>query len=265
MPRVQANGIEINYEETGEGDPLILIMGLGADQTKWEEHVEAYSKHFRCIMLDNRGAGKSDKPPGPYTTEMMAEDTAGVMDALGIDRARVAGISMGSAIAQNLALKYPEKVRSMVLVSSWARSNHYLDSLLSSFKKMRAVAAPEDFMELLQLWIFTPGHFEKHYDDMVQGQRDAAEDENPMPQHAFEAQCDACSSHNTFELLSEIAAPSLITVGNEDIFTPLELSLEIHQRLPSSELLQFPKWGHCHHWEDLEMYNERSTRFLLDN
>ena len=265
MPRVQTNGIEINYEETGNGEPLILIMGLGADHSKWELHVEEYARHFRCIMLDNRGAGKSDKPVGSYTTEMMAEDTAGVMDALGIDRARVAGISMGSAIAQTLALKYPNRVRSMVLVSSWARCGPYLKSLLDSFKKVRAVAAPEDFMKLLQLWIFTATHFDANFEEMVQGQRDAAEDENPMPQHAFAAQCDACSSHDTLGRLSEIAAPALITVGNKDIFTPLELSVEMHERMPASELLQFPKWGHCHHWEDLERFNGESAAFLLDH
>ena len=265
MPTVNSNGIMMNYEETGDGDPLILIMGLGADHSKWADHVQAYSEHFRCIMLDNRGAGKSDKPAGSYTTEMMAEDTAGLMDALGIANARVAGISMGSGIAQNLALAHPEKVRSMVLVSSWARSSPYLDALLASFRKMRAVAGAGDFMELLQLWIFTSTHFNENYEDMVQGQRDAVDDENPMPQHAFAAQCEACSSHRTLERLSEISAPSLITVGEEDIFTPLNLSLEMHERMPASELLRFPGWGHCHHWEDLETFNSRTTQFLRDH
>ncbi len=264
MPIVRSNGIKINYEETGSGDPLILIMGLGADHSKWEDHVQAYSQHFRCIMLDNRGAGESDKPAEPYTTEMMADDTAGVMDALGIKKARVAGISMGSGIAQSLALKYPDKVRCMVLVSSWARSSPYLNALLESFRKMRAIAGPGDFMELLQLWIFTSTYFDANYEDMVQGQRDALEDESPMPQHAFAAQCTACSTHNTLARLSEISVPSLITVG-EDIFTPLGLSLEMHERMPTSELLRFPGWGHCHHWEDLNTFNSRTTAFLREH
>jgi pimeloyl-ACP methyl ester carboxylesterase len=265
MPVVTSNGIRINYEEIGNGEPLILIMGLGADHSKWVDHVQAYSEHFRCIMLDNRGAGKSEKPPGPYTTDMMADDIAGVMDSLDIAHARIAGISMGSGIAQTLALNHPDRVRSMVLVSSWARSSPYLDALLASFRKMRSVAGAGDFTELLQLWIFTSTHFNANYEDMVQGQRDAVDEENPMPQHAFAAQCEACSTHRTLERLPEISVPSLITVGEDDIFTPLALSVEMHERMPASELLRFPGWGHCHHWEDLETFNSRTTRFLLEH
>ena len=265
MPTVKANGITIGYEERGKGDPLILIMGLGADGLRWEDHVNAYAEHFRCIMVDNRGAGQSDKPVGPYTTEMMAEDTAGLMDALGIAHARVAGISMGSGIAQNLALHHPGKVRSMVLISSWSRSSNYLNSLLESFSKMRAIANPGDFMELLQLWIFTEAHFEESFDDLKQGQLDARTDANPMPQRAFAAQCSACSTHNTIDRLHRIEAPSLLTVGDRDIFTPLHLSEEMHERMPNSELLVFPGWGHCHHWEDLDTFNRKTTAFLLNH
>lgn len=265
MPKVKSNGIQINYEETGSGDPLILVMGLGADHSKWEDHVKAYSRHFTCILIDNRGAGQSDKPSGPYTTEMMAGDTAGVMNALGIPRARVAGISMGSGIAQHLALAYPEKVQSMVLVSSWSRCNPYLVSLFNSFAKMRASSKAGDFTELLQLWIFTSTHFTENLNDMIQGQQDAEEDDDPMPPHAFAAQCGACATHNTYERLSQITAPALITVGENDIFTPLELSLEMHERMPTSEVLRFPKSGHCHHWEHLDRFNEGSTGFLLEH
>ena len=142
MPIVRANGININYEVRGQGEPLILIMGLGADGSVWDLHAQAYEQHFRCILMDNRGAGFSDKPEGPYTTEMMADDTAGLLDALGIETARVAGISMGGAIAQNLALRYPQKVRSMVLVSTWARCDAYAKIVFEHFKKMRAGIRP---------------------------------------------------------------------------------------------------------------------------
>jgi len=97
MPSVMVNGVRIAYQEVGAGAPLLLIMGLGAPGALWEKHVEAYARHFRCILMDNRGAGESDKPQGPYTTSMMADDAAGLLDHLGIDSARVAGISMGSS------------------------------------------------------------------------------------------------------------------------------------------------------------------------
>ena len=83
MPTVVSNGIRIHYEERGSGDPLILIMGLGAPGSRWEDHAASYEKHFRCILMDNRGAGESDRPLGPYTTKMMADDTASLMTGVG--------------------------------------------------------------------------------------------------------------------------------------------------------------------------------------
>ena len=263
MPSITSNGIRIHYRERGSGEPLVLIMGLGAPGSLWEDHVAAYEKHFRCILMDNRGAGDSDKPEGSYTTRMMAEDTAGLMDALSIEHARVAGISMGSAIAQELALSHPDKVRSLVLVSSWSRCDRYTVAVFEHFKKMRALASPADFTQLLQLWIAAPGYYEAHLADMLQGQRE--EEEGYMPLHAFEAQCDACSTHDTLNRLDRIAAPALLTVGDADIFTPLRLSAEMHERMPHSELLVFPGRGHIHHWEDLERFNARTTEFLLDH
>ena len=263
MPEVRSNGISIHYEERGSGDPLVLIMGLGAPGSRWEDHAACYARHFRCILVDNRGAGSSDQPEGPYTTRMMAEDTAGLMQALGIESARVAGISMGSAIAQELALSYPEKVRSLVLISSWARCDRYTRVVFEHFKKIRALASPADFSQLLQLWIASPPYYEEHFAKMVEDQQGAQA--NYMPLHAFEAQCDACSTHNTFDQLHKIAAPALLTVGDADIFTPLRLTAEMHEEMPCSEMLVFPGRGHIHHWEDLEQFNEATLRFLISH
>ena len=261
MPDVQSNGIKIHYEERGSGDPLVLIMGLGAPGSLWADHAAAYAKHFRCILIDNRGAGLSDRPAGPYTARMMAEDTAGVMDALGIRSARVAGISMGSAIAQELALAYPQIVRCLVLISSWSRCDAYTRAVFEHFKKMRRLASPADFTQLLQLWIASPAYYEAQFVKMVQDQRSAHE--NYMPLAAFEAQCDACATHDTYSRLGQIEAPALLTVGDADIFTPLRLSEEMRQRLPHAELLVLPGRGHIHHWEDLQLFNEATLRFLL--
>jgi pimeloyl-ACP methyl ester carboxylesterase len=262
MPIVRANGININYEERGAGEPLILIMGLGADGSAWELHAQVYEQHFRCILMDNRGAGLSDKPEGPYTTAMMADDTAGLMDALGIETAHVAGISMGGAIAQNLALRYPTKVRCMVLVSTWAQCDTYTRIVFEHFKKMRVAADPGDFTELLQLWIFAAEHVEAQHEDLLQAQQEARANENPMPQHAFDAQCDACTTHDTLENLHRIQIPTLITVGDTDIFTPYRFSKVIHENITGSELFVLDRVGHAHHWEKLDEFNHKTTTFL---
>lgn len=262
MASVQANGVNIFYQERGHGDPLLLIMGLGADGTLWEEHVLAFEKHFRCILMDNRGAGKSDKPEGPYTTATMAADCAGLLGALNIERAHIAGISMGSAIAQELALAHPELIKSLVLISSWARCDRYTQTVFENFARVRASVDASVFTQLLQLWIFTPGHFDTHFDELLEGQQ-PTDEKPPMPQHAFQAQCAACAGHDTLERLSEITAPAIITVGDSDIFTPVRFSEEIAERLPQAELVLFPGCGHCHHWEDLDAFNARITEFLL--
>lgn len=262
MPDVQANGITIHYEERGSGDPLILIMGLGADGPVWEEHAKEYEKHFRCILVDNRGAGGTDKPDGPYTTKMMADDTAGLMDSLGIERAHVNGISMGGAIGQELAINYPDKVRSLVLVSTWAKCNEYATIVFDHFAKMRRVAPPNEFMELLQLWIFAPPFYEANLDALRQGQQDAVENPNPMPQHAFEAQCAACTGHDTTGRLDRIQAPTLITIADQDIFTPPAFSDYLHEHIAGSEILRLEGAGHAHHWEDLARFNGETTAFM---
>jgi pimeloyl-ACP methyl ester carboxylesterase len=261
MPRIKTNGTTVNYEERGSGEPLMLLMGLGAPGAKWADHAAAYAQHFRCFLIDNRGAGQSDQPAGPYTTRMLADDVAGLMQAVGIARARVAGLSMGSGIAQELALAYPHMVRSLVLVSSWARCDRYTRAVLEHFRTMRAVAAPADFVQLLQLWIACPAYYETRFDQMRQDQAGAAEGYMPLP--AFQAQCDACMTHEALERLGQIAAPALLTVGDADIFTPLRLTAAMAERMPGAQVEVFPGGGHIHHWEDLARFNEVTTRFLL--
>ncbi len=260
MPQVTANGIRINYEERGRGEPLLLLMGLGAPGGLWAEHVAEYEKHFRCLLMDNRGAGESDRPAGPYTTAQMAEDARDLLDALGLERVRVAGISMGSGIAQELALRHPQRVSRLVLISSWARCNQYAREIFEHFARMRAVATPAEFTQLLQLWIFAPGRFDTHFAELTEARAKAGE--KPMPQAAFAAQCSACITHDTLDRLGELTQPCLLTVGEVDIFTPPAFSHAMHERLPNSRLELFPGWGHCHHWEDLERFNRLTAEFL---
>jgi pimeloyl-ACP methyl ester carboxylesterase len=262
MPRVAVNGVNIAYEERGQGEPLVLLMGLGADLNKWEEHVPAWEPHFRCLLVDNRGAGRSDQPPGPYTTRRMAEDTSGLLDALGIASAHVAGISMGSAVAQELALAHPDQVRSLVLISSWAHCDEYMQTVFEHFRKLREVASPADFTQLLQLWIFTKPYFATHQADLAQGQAEAGE--NFMPQAAYAAQCAACMAHDTRDRLHQITCPTLITVGDADIFTPLWCAVEIEERVPGAIMAVFPDTGHAHHWEATPEFNARVLAFLCE-
>jgi pimeloyl-ACP methyl ester carboxylesterase len=264
--RLQSNGISLAYEERGSGDPLVLIMGLGAPGSVWEQHALEYEKHFRCFLVDNRGAGDSAKPEGEYTTAQMAEDYAGLIRGLNLGRVRVAGLSMGGGIAQELALRHPDLVRSIVMACAWARCGFYMRAVFEHFAKMRSVSRPEDFVQLLQLWIWTPGWMEEHADEILAGQREAAEASARgewMPLHAFEAQCRACIQHDASAGLGKIGVPVLLTAGSDDIFVPMRCAEELHRLIAQSELRVFEGRGHVHHWEALEEFNQLTSNWLL--
>lgn len=263
---VNVNGIKLAYEERGSGEPLVLIMGLGADGQVWEAHAQSYAEKFRCFLVDNRGTGESDKPAGPYTTAQMADDYAGLIRELGLGKVRVAGISMGGAIAQELALRHPDVVRSMVLVCTWAKFDPYAVQTFDNLSRLRAVATPEDFLQLLHLWIWTPAYINAHAAEMAEGRAAASaglKDGSWMPHHAFAAQASACITHDAVDRLQDIRVPVLLTIGTADIFTPMAYTDFLHKHIAGSEMVTFPGWGHVHHWEDLERFN-RVTRDWLE-
>jgi pimeloyl-ACP methyl ester carboxylesterase len=264
MPSIKANGINIHYEEIGSGEPLLLIMGLGADGSLWAQHVDVYKDHFRCIMMDNRGSGRSDKPDGPYTIKQMADDAVGLLDALNIIKAHISGISMGGAIAQEIAINNPERVLTATLISTWAQCDTYATRIFEMFKETIIVADKINFTRLLQLWIFTPDYHNKEMDDLLKREIEGGQYQYPMPQHAFLAQCDACIAHDTTDRLNNIVAPTLITVGEEDIFTPLKFSRHIAEHTPNNELYIVHGGGHAHHWEKLDEFNDKTLSFLME-
>lgn len=262
---VESQGTTICYHERGSGDPLILLMGFGADGALWEKHAAVYEKHYRCIIPDNRGVGRSGQPQGPYTTKMMAEDTIAVMNHAGVAKAKVAGISMGGAIAQELALRYPQRVSALLLVSTWPRFNTYAKSVYENLKHIRVSASRSHFTELLQLWIFAPPYFEDHYAELKTAADTAEETPYLQTRNGFEGQLDACINHDSTSRLHNIDCPTLITVGLMDIFTPPAFSQILHTNIRGSKLSTYPEGGHVHHWEDLERFNRESLDFLLNN
>lgn len=126
MPKVKANNITINYAQQGSGEPLVLIPYLTADHACYAFQVAEYAKHFTCISLDLRGTGESDKPDGAYSTELLADDVAAFMRALGIAKAHISGLSLGAAIGMWLAAKYPDTVTSLSLHSGWPKSDAFV-------------------------------------------------------------------------------------------------------------------------------------------
>jgi len=261
MPIAKTNGIEMYYEERGSGEPLILIMGITAPGAVWELHADEWSKKFRCIIGDNRGVGKTEKPEGPYTSAMMADDYAGLMDELGIQKARVVGCSMGSIIAQELAIRHPDKVQSAVMMCSWARCDRYAKSVFEHIKHIKAHLRPEEFMEYIQLLIFAKEFWDsdESHQGLLDGRKEAALGAEPQPVYALEAQAHACTEHDALERLGDIQCPW----GADDIFTPRWMSEEVAERIPTSDLHLYDGAGHAFHWERIEDFNPRVRDWLL--
>ncbi|MCB1235178.1 MAG: alpha/beta hydrolase [Verrucomicrobiae bacterium] len=265
MPHIQTNGIEMYYEERGSGDPLIMIMGITARGEVWDAHAADWSEKFRCIMPDNRGVGLSDKPPGDYSSEMFADDYAGLMDALGIERARVVGVSMGSIIAQQMALRHPQKVKSAVLMCPWARCDRYATSVFNHMKHCKAHLDNRQFLEWIQLLIFTKPFWDNDeaYQGLVQGREDFANNPVPQPLHGLEGQAAACVNHSVLDQLGNISCPCLVIGGRDDIFTPLWMGEEVADAIPGCDRHFYDGAGHAFHWEKMDDFNPRVREWLL--
>lgn len=267
MPTVQTNGIQLYYEQLGKGTPLICIMGITAPGSVWEAHVDCWQRHFRCIVVDNRGVGQSDMPSGPYTSEMMAADYAGLMDALQIQQAHVVGCSMGSTIVQQLAINYPQKVRSAVMMCSWARCDRYAAGIFEHLKHIKARLTPSEFMNYIQLLIFAKPYWDKDESfKQLREAREVAEQATlPQPLHALEAQADACIHHDVLNRLHQVACPTLVIGGRQDIFTPQWMADEVIARIPRCEHHFYDDAGHAFHWECIDDFNPRVVRWLTSH
>jgi pimeloyl-ACP methyl ester carboxylesterase len=264
MPKIQTNGIELHYTEQGEGPPLLLVMGITAPGSVWEKHASFWQRDFHCVLPDNRGVGQSAKPPGPYTSAMMADDLAGLIDHLGTGAVRLVGCSMGSTLAQQLALRHPTKVRSMVLMCPWARCDAYAKDLFENMKTMKARFRPEEFARYIQLLIFSKKTWDNEvaFAELKEARAQAARSEEPQPLHALEAQADACKSHDALGELGRVKCPTLVIGGEADIFTPPWMAREVAQAIPGAELHLYPEAGHAFHWEEIDDFNPRVRDWL---
>ncbi|MEM9411804.1 MAG: alpha/beta hydrolase [Planctomycetota bacterium] len=267
MPIINANGINLNYEESGDGEPVLLVMGITAPWSVWERHSQFWSQSFRCIMPDNRGVGLSDKPEGDYSSAMMADDHAELLRKLGVAKARIVGVSMGSIIAQQLAIRHPDLVQSTVLMCPWARCDNYAKSIFNLMINAKAKLAADEFMEFIQLLIFAKSSWDdaETFESFIAGRKDAVNDLNPQPLHGLVGQAIACIEHDVMNELNQIQCPSLVIGGEEDIFTPPWMANEVAAGISNCELHLYPRAGHAFHWERIDDFNPRILDWLMAN
>lgn len=263
MPKVQANGITINYEEQGSGEPLILIPYLSAEHACYAFQVAEYAKHFTCISLDLRGTGESDKPAGPVSTELYADDVAAFMQALGLAKAHVSGLSLGAAIGMWLAAKYPERVKSLSLHSPWAKTDPYLKTVVEGWQvNARALnSVPEMVIQSVFPWCFTSELYATKF-DYIQSLAAFVRSRPAMTVDDFIEQSNAVISHDVEKHLTRITAPTQITFGSRDELTSLRFASRLTGDIPGAELAVFVECAHAPIYESVEEFNEKTLEFL---
>lgn len=263
MPKIQANGITMNYDQQGTGEPLILIPYLAADYACYAFQVAEYAKHFTCISVDLRGAGETDKPDAPYSTELFADDVAAFMQALDIPQAHVSGLSLGAATGMWLAAKYPERVKSLSLHSGWTRSDPFLKSAVQSWQVMAQGlgSVTEMVIDGIFLWCFTPELYAAR-PDYIDALAAFVRGRPVQPLDAFMRQSNAVIAHDAEAQLSKIQAPTQITFGRHDMVTSTRFSGPMQQHIADSELVIFEGCAHAPIYEKVDEFNETTLAFL---
>ena len=262
---VAGNGQEIYYEVHGEGEPLILIIGIGYDATLWGSYqIPAFSQMFKVIVFDNRDAGRSSKASGPYTIADMADDVAGLMDGLGIDRAHVLGISMGGMIAQEFALRHPKRLNKLILTGTGAATARarFDPIMVWNFVKQHdeegMTFAAQQF-----LWFFSTD-FMRNHQAVEQTLAMLASNPNPVSPEAYARQAHAYVKHDALDRLVNINAPTLVVTGEQDRLTPPWIGRELADAIPGAkfQLVEGPGSSHVLPLERPDDFNKIAISFL---
>lgn len=263
MPKVKANEITINYDQQGAGDPVILIPYLAADHACYAFQVADYAKHFTCISLDLRGTGETDRPEGVYSTELLADDVAAFMQAMGIQKAHISGLSLGAAIGMWLAAKYPDRVRSLSLHSGWTKTDPFITTVVEGWQVTAKALGSVPEMVILGIfpWCFTPELYATK-PEYIQSLADFVRSRPAQPLAAFLQQSNAVMAHDVETQLGRVAAPTQITFGRHDLLTSTRFAERMKGSIRGSELVIFEGCAHAPIYEKVEEFNQKTLAFL---
>ena len=251
---------ELYVDQRGSGPPVLLIAGLGDPAEAWELQLTGLADRYSVTAFDNRGAGRSPLPGGPLTIESMAEDALAVLDAREVGAAHVAGFSGGSRIAQEMAIRHPERVKSLVLISTWARPDAYWTAL-TGYWNWLADFAPSDraMLEAFFLWVYTA----RAHEDGTVGQivDEALAFSHPQSAEAFKAQLAPIRTHDNLARLPQITAPTLVLAGDQDITTPPRYGRVVADAIPGARFEVMPGEAHQPFQESPDAFNARVDAF----
>lgn len=261
MPFADANGQRLFYVEQGEGEPLLLVTGLGGDHLAWGEQLQPFAERFRIVAFDNRDSGQSSEAPVGYEIDDMAQDALGLADAVGLDSFHLMGISMGGAIAQEVALAAPERVRTLTLAMSWPGDGHW-GRVRGRLMANAAMRTPrEEHVEQLMLACLSeeavadPDRF-AYFRNMVL--------DNPHPQsvEAFARQAQAVGGHDSRDRLGDLSVPTHVIGAERDLMIPVWKARELAEIIPGARLTVLPRGTHAVNMEQAEEFNRVVLEFF---
>jgi proline-specific peptidase len=275
MGYAEANGIKIFYEISGEGYPVILVHGFGSNRTEWFVQVPSLSEKFKVIIFDNRGTGKSDRPNIPYTMEIFADDIAGLLDHLEIDKVHIIGVSLGGMIVQNFILKYPERVNKVVLLNTFPGFPNQQG--IDMYKKNLIEVYNDKLKDPKKAFFDHAYGFTRKFKKMMM--------EDPKKKHyglwsaediiknstidIFRPQdilnsANAIAGHEVRDRLHEVKSITLVLCADKDRLSPVSANRQIHELIPNSELKIIKDAGHDSKIEKAPEVNGAILEFLKE-
>jgi 3-oxoadipate enol-lactonase len=260
MPTIRANGLDLAYQIDGDHpETLVLVNGLADAKESWEAQIPDFAERYRVVSYDNRGVGESPAPPGPYTTAQMADDLAGLVDALGLERFHLLGVSMGGMIAQEYAIAHPERLLSVSFCCTYSYPGPFCLRMFQCWRDLAPTLGVGFTQREVVLWGFTTDFFEQREDELIAIEQFMAA--NPQPLAAYLAQLASIEDHDTRGRLGAVTCPALTLVGAEDIIIYPKLSRRLHDELPDSKWEAVPG-GHGCLWEHPAPFNRAVLDFL---
>jgi len=260
MPYASNGGTRIYWEEHGHGDPVLLIMGLGATLELWHRVTPMLSPQYRTIVFDNRGAGRSDTPSGPYSIPQMADDALAVLDAAGATTARVFGASMGGMIAQELALRHPQRVRALILgcTAPGGKASVLADREVGAALAARATLPPAQAARVMVPFTYDPSTPRERVEEDV-----AIRERTAIGNDAFSAQYEAIRAWpGTIDRLHALAMPVLVIHGETDRLVPPENGRILARAIPHSTLVMLPNASHIFYTDQPEASRDAILQFF---
>jgi pimeloyl-ACP methyl ester carboxylesterase len=256
------NGMRMAYEIEGSGEPLLLVPALGRERTSWGAQKPKFIKSFTCISYDPRGCGQSEKTDDPYTMDQMAEDAVQLLDALNIEKAHVLGYSMGSAVVQQMAIRYPDRMKSVVLAATWTDSTPNLTIPFETLLSLAQSCTPLEVEKAVIWWVFSSQFINTQWNIVNKIIEEGAR--NAIPSEIFISQTKACIAHKTLEELYKINCPCLIVSAEQDRLIPAEESLKVHQGIYGSQYVCIRGAGssHAFTYERADEFNQIVLEFL---